>query len=253
MKLRSSAPVRLRLGFTLVEVLIVIVIIIALGAVVVPMVRNIRNAAGSSKTVANLRQIQAANALFATDNGGFFLGNAPFGEGSDLWGSKTWFGYMPFVSMLGSSVAGEGDDGNSLPDSWRQNFPETLKSGIDVPGEGDLANRNFTIAMNWSSFTHSQSGVPGSSWWISGKILQSRIKNPDKLIMFYESRNYWGKIDQRLNWKGDDGKWNQGMAFRNKGNTCNVVFADGHVGGLTRKDVEKENTTTKRYFLWDAD
>ena len=26
--------------------------------------------------------------------------------------------------------------------------------------------------------------------------------------MFYESRNYWGKIDQRLNWKSDDGKWN---------------------------------------------
>jgi prepilin-type processing-associated H-X9-DG protein len=43
-----------------------------------------------------------------------------------------------------------------------------------------------------------------------------------------------------------------GMAFRNKGGRCNVVFADGHAGSLTRKDVEKENTT-KRYFLWDAD
>ena len=81
MKLRSCFQSHHRRGFTLVEVLIVIVIIVALGALVVPMVRNIRNAAGSAKTVANLRQIQAANAVFATDNGGFFLGNAPFGEG----------------------------------------------------------------------------------------------------------------------------------------------------------------------------
>jgi prepilin-type processing-associated H-X9-DG protein len=104
-------------AFTLVEVLVVIVIIIALAAVVFPMARSIRQAAGTAKTVTNLRQIQAANASFASDNNGFFLG----------------------------------------------------------------------------------------------------------------------------------------MAFHNKGQTCDVVFADGHVASLTRKDVEKEDAKTKRYFLWDAD
>ncbi len=43
------------------------------------------------------------------------------------------------------------------------------------------------------------------------------------------------------------------MAFRNKGQTCNVVFADGHDGRLTRKDLAKDNVQTRRYFYWDVD
>lgn len=66
-------------AFTLIEMLIVVVIIIALAAIVFPMARNIRQAAGTAKTVSNLRQIQAANMSFASDNNGFFLGSAPDG------------------------------------------------------------------------------------------------------------------------------------------------------------------------------
>lgn len=244
-----------RRAFTLVEMLIIIVIIIALAAVIFPMARSIRQAAGTAKTVQNLRQIQAANVIIAGDNGGFFVGNAPFGEGTDFWGAKTFFTYLPFVSILGANSAGEGDDGKSLPDAWGKNYPEVLKCGMEIPSP--INKRSFSIAMNMSKWSHAQGGTPfGESpngAWTPGKILQARIKKPDKLIMFYESACYWSDFYQRLDWKKDDGGWYRGMAFRNKGRTCNVVFADGHVGSLTRKDVEKDNVQTRRYFYWDAD
>jgi prepilin-type N-terminal cleavage/methylation domain-containing protein/prepilin-type processing-associated H-X9-DG protein len=242
-------------AFTLVEVLVVIVIIVALVALVFPMASNIRKAAGSARTVANLRQIQAANASFASDNNGFFLGNQPFGAQSNAW-SNPWFTYMPFVSMLGVNATGEGDSGNSLPDGWGKNYPEVLKCGmaVSVSTNPDQKDRNFTIAMNWTSFSHQTDGTPGgASWWVGGKILQNRVKYPDKLIMFHESTEIYDLFWNRLDWKKDNAGFNMGMAFRNKGQTCNVVFADGHVGGLTRKDVEKDNAQTRRYFYWDAD
>lgn len=241
-------------AFTLVELLIVIVIIAALASMVFPMVQNIRKSAGSAITVTNLRQIQAANGIFASDNGGFFLGSAPFGQGTDLFGGQTWFSYKPFVGMLG--VKSMGADGSSLlPDAWGKNYPEGLKCGMDVRSPQDqFGKRNFTIAMNWSSFSHQMDGTSGEAWpWIGGKILQSKIKNPEKLIMFYESAGFWGDYSTRLDWKSDDGSWQHGMAFRNKGETCNVAFADGHVGSLTRKDVEKSDPKTERYFFWDKD
>ncbi|MEO5715133.1 MAG: type II secretion system protein [Luteolibacter sp.] len=240
-------------AFTLVELLVVIVIIISLAALVFPMVRSVRNAAGSAVTVANLRQIQVANASFASDNGGFFLGNAPDGGGP--WGPP-WFTYMPFVSMLGVNASGEGESGNTLPDGWGKNYPEVLKCGmaVSVGTAPDQKDRNFTIAMNWSSFSHQSDGTSGgASWWIGGKILQSRVKNPSQLIMFHESTEIYDLFDSRLDWKKDNAGFNKGLAFRNKGQTCNVVFADGHVSGLTRKDIEKDNAQTRRYFLWDAD
>lgn len=237
------------------ELLVVFLILIGLAAITIPFVLNMRKFAGSAKTVTNLRQIQAANMSYASDNGGFFVGNAPFGEGSDKWGAHTWFSYMPFVGMLGVNTTGGGDDGNNIADAWDVNYPEGLKCGLDVPSPG--SKQRFTIVMNWSKWTHRQDGTPFSSsdangHWIDGKILQNRIKNPDKLIMFFESADFWGTFYTRLEWKADDGNWQKGMAFRNKGDGCNVAFADGHVGVLTRKDVEKDNAVTRRYFFWDA-
>lgn len=134
-------------GFTLVEVMVVIVMIAALVAISFPVVRGIRKTAGSAKTVSNLRQIQTANALFATENNGFFIGNEPFGPGTNY--AYRWFAWVPYAILVGADTSGA--SGDHLRDAWETNYPETLKCGIQASVEDPPRDdRNFTIAMNMS-------------------------------------------------------------------------------------------------------
>lgn len=240
-------------GFTLLELLVVVAIIAVLVAIGIPVVISIRNSAGSAKTVSNLHQIQVANELFAADNNGFYVGNDPSGSGIF---SHPWFSYMPFVSLLGANDSG----GEFLQDAWVTNYPEVLRCGLNVsvaaPPRDD---RQFTIAMNMTGWTNKNNGEAVGNWWehfgpwSGGKIHRNRVNNPAQLIMFYESGTFTGYLWDRLEWKGDEGKTSAGMAFRNKGGVCYAVFADGHTGGFTREDVEKETRKLRQHFWWDAE
>lgn len=235
-------------GFTLTELLVVILVIATLVAIGIPLIKGIRKAAGSATTVTNLRLIQAANATYASDSGGFYVGNDPHGINPY---SHPWFSYEPFAAMVGASFTGNSD-------VWGRDYPEAFKCGIKVAVTGPPRHdRNFTIAMNQSGWSHrsdgSSFGGDISGHWTSGKLHSARVRNPGDLIMFFEACQHWGSMWTRLDWKSDQGGFNAGMAFRNKGGTCNVVFADGHVGSLKRDDVKTENARVRRNFLFNAD
>ncbi len=247
---RSSRLRRPRRGFTLIELLTVIAIIGVLAGILIPVIGAVRASAQSAKTVSHLRQIQTANIAYANDNKGFYLGNAPFGSGQY---SNPWFSYMPFLNYLG--IKGQGD---GLRDAWETGYPEVLKTGRQVsvaPAPRD--DRNFTIAMNTTGWSHKQDGSPVSSkWgffghWNAGKNHMSKIQAPARFITFFESANFMAGMYDRTSWTGDNGQQYMCMAFRNRGGRCNVVFADGHVAGLTLADVKDDNAVTNRYFWWD--
>ncbi|MEO7931524.1 MAG: prepilin-type N-terminal cleavage/methylation domain-containing protein [Chthoniobacterales bacterium] len=242
-------------AFTLIELLVVIAIIAILAAIVLPAVNSARKAAGSAKTVAHLRHIQAADALYASEYDGFFVGNAPFGDGNP-YGSP-WFAYIPFIKNLG---VGAGYGGDYYWPAWGNEYPEALKTGSNVkvsspPTDG----RSRTIAMNMTAWSHTQAGDPGAYniYWSDamgtpGKIRMQSVAKPSRFIMFYESCDCKGSMQYRLNWNesADSAQTNNvGMAFRN-GGKCNVVFADGHVEALTKKDVT-DDTDAKKLFWFD--
>ena len=241
-----------RPGFTLIELLTVIAIIGILAAIIVPVVGSVRMTAQSAKTVSNLRQIQSGNIAYAHDNKGFYIGNGPTGSQY----SEPWFGYVPFLQYLGVKSSANGD---LLPNAWDSAYPEVLKTGRAVSvASAPRDDRHFTIAINTTGWSHQQDGRPVTSrwgffgFWNAGKNHMNKIRTPSRFITFFESTDFMAGMYDRTNYTGDNGEQYKSMAFRNKGDRANVVFADGHVAALSRADVAPDNDLTNAYFWWDA-
>src|ERR1043166_3734758 len=70
-----------RSGFTLIELLVVVAIISILAAMLLPSLKNAKEAGKSAVCVSNLKQIYTAFALYADDNNGAVPNSYPAGSG----------------------------------------------------------------------------------------------------------------------------------------------------------------------------
>jgi prepilin-type N-terminal cleavage/methylation domain-containing protein len=77
-----------RFGFTLIELLVVIAIIAILAAMLLPALARAKMQAWRVQSVNNIRQLQLGAMMYANDNGGYLLPNAPFNP--PLPGAKAW-------------------------------------------------------------------------------------------------------------------------------------------------------------------
>ncbi len=159
----GRASKRVHMGFTLVELLVVIVIIAVLVAVSVAAVLRFRKSADKTVTISNMRQIQAANALYAADHFSRFVPPSDSVEG-------VWWKNPEFVRLLGTSdfkdlplslmdpaVAKKKDPGyDELAGSYAYNtqgMPEVngLKKGYGLPLVGDPGRTAAFITADFSA------------------------------------------------------------------------------------------------------
>jgi len=91
-------------AFTLIELLVVIAIIAILAAMLLPVLAKAKMQAWRVKSTNNIRQLQLGAIMYANDNGGFLLPNAPFNP--VLPGSKSWIDVstMAYVEGLGNQM-----------------------------------------------------------------------------------------------------------------------------------------------------
>jgi prepilin-type N-terminal cleavage/methylation domain-containing protein/prepilin-type processing-associated H-X9-DG protein len=84
----SQVVHRSRTAFTLIELLVVIAIIAILAAMLLPALAAAKMRAYAIKSVSNIRQLQLGAMMYANDNNGFLLPNAPYNP--PLPGAKAW-------------------------------------------------------------------------------------------------------------------------------------------------------------------
>lgn len=228
LSIHARKPQRIR-GFTLVEVLVVIVIIAVLGAAVFALSRRGLAAARSATCVSNLKQLGSALLEHAGDNQNKLIPLQPSkndetGKRPPIWTVQlARQGYLTNWNGKGPAPCGTGVW--TCPDC---DFMSVAYGGYGVvEGAIFVYEENKPLGVDQDGSLRLNLIANPSRTWLVGDAT-ANANNPKK---------GWYAI-----WS-DPGRWNNhGPAERHTGK-ANVCLVDGSVLSLTRAEIEKRELT----------
>ena len=231
----------IRRGFTLTELLVVILIIAVLAVLSLIGTRKFRDMADKSVSIRNLSQIQIANVSYASDHNGNFV---PIRYNDENGKATRWFQQREFLAAL---------VGEDLDKSGQQSL--TVPTGILDPkvvrARKDLYDRLYTsYGMNDTGLK--LGGDPG----LDSSHNMNRITDPARSMAFATATDFRVTYNSRFKWNFDnpnDTKTAAGdLAYRH-GDKALVVYFDGHVGEMSKGDFERiDKSGGKNNPFWKA-
>lgn len=225
MKAKIADQSKANTGFTMVELLVVMVIIAILSVLTFGGVKVYRGLATRSVCSSNLRQLAAATNLYCSDHGGFFPPYVTY----DSEGGTTWFfGHEP-------SQPGVPEGDRELDREAGPLYPYIQSVGqIEVcPGF------NYGSAVWKEKFKGASYGY-GYNWLLGGRISGQPLMNvanlsgASKVLLFGDCAqvNTFQKPASPKNPKLEEfyiiDEREKTVHFRHAGR-ANIVFVDGHV------------------------
>lgn len=216
-----------RRGFTLVELLVVILIVIVLAALSFFGLARMRSAGDQAATVSILRQLQIANAAYAGEHGGQYVPQTSRDENNAT--VNAWHENSVFLSYLtGDSQAL--DRGKPL-----KTVPVSILDPKVVRAKERLWQKLF------ASYAYNVIGIPNGGPGSDKSFRVNQVKDPARTAAFATATDWILKYQGRFLWetspvegKSTDGK----MAYRHDGKAI-VVYYDGSSGTVTPADIRR--------------
>lgn len=208
-------PLSLNRGFTLTELLVVIVIIGVLAGLLFPVGRRVLESSRSAKCIANLRQLGAAANQWSIDNNGSMLPTFPSGRNLDGRINNGWgTALFPYVSPG--------------VDLWKTT--DYNKRPADVfacpSSKSPVTGSKFLVTASWCS-DYAKNGVVNRNIPASAPIYPSfkvgGMNNMSKVIFLADS-SFGRELSPFFSDNGYITNLHDGKA--------NVLFYDGHVEAL---------------------
>ncbi|HEX8234646.1 MAG TPA: prepilin-type N-terminal cleavage/methylation domain-containing protein [Abditibacteriaceae bacterium] len=195
---------RLRYGFTLIEVLIVVCVIAILCAILLPVMSRVRDTAKTTVCASNLRQIGIALEMYANDNKYYPPAPAP---DNCSWADKM-VQYVKSNEVFECPLA---LDGEYRPGCG----PSETKDELIYHFNGSYLLNNLTVDLN------------------GRQLSQSRLKNPSGTLLVLDGNSPLGWTGASPNSALLSPKDIEEMGVELRHNEgSNVLFADGHVKRL---------------------
>lgn len=217
-------PLCRRAGFTLVELLVVILIIVALAVISLTVASRMKKSADEAVVSANLRQIGLALVAYTTENNRF-----PSLQGDPVW-DRCLIPYLGYTDTL----TGTGD---IKPSAFRglEGVARIFASTADKETRPkDTYKRSFAIVpwtTNWSN------GTAFRGWKdlpYNKGIRYSILNSPEKAAMVVQWYEGTSGIPNNLG-HGNHAFSDMGGPQKLLGNYQQVLFADGHIEKISAR------------------
>ena len=215
---------RAAIGFTLVELLLVIAIIAILASLLLPALGYAKESARSVACMNNLRQLGVADSLYATDNDDNYPAFRKCCDASV--GDMTTGTLQPYLENKNVYLC--------LTDKIELSSRK-LRPNTNTGGGGSRFNRfaprNYSYAMNCG---------------ICHETKVSAFKEPGKTMLLMEGNlgpnDYSGQVGPR-----GFGRFAESLSLRHKGHG-QLLFSDTHVGKMDA-DAYRKASRKKRFWL----
>jgi len=197
--------IRPRLGFTLVELLVVIGVIVVLVALIFPISRRFLEISNKNACLTNMKRVGQLITVYAADNGGNLLPTLQFYSASRTSGNRAWFHYLVESDYLPKEL-------------WvdKRNGVMTCPSRVTLPLLEKDEKKFFDgvhFGMNiYPGFDNTI--IPGQAMY-----KMSNIARPSKTLLLGESDGRYAVYPKMTNRR---------LMVYPHDNGCNLFFADGH-------------------------
>jgi prepilin-type N-terminal cleavage/methylation domain-containing protein len=218
-------------GFTLTELLVVILIIASLAALAFFGTQKIRDMASKATSIRNLSQLQIANMSYATDHNGVCV---PLLRNDENGSAKRWFQNLDFLADL------TGNPDVKQLESTPTPIPLEMLDPKVVRARKPLHDRIYTsYGMNHTGLP--LGGTLGSTPNASSSHNINNMPDPSRSMAFATATDFRISYGSRYRWDFENPKdektGNGEIAYRH-GNKVLVVYFDGHAGEMGKADFE---------------